>query len=113
MRKVISGGMLLLAGCLFGCGGPARGPVGDAHYWADRFPAGTSLKDAERTMSQNDFEHWTSGNVLYGYRDKVASKDYSDGVTVSVYLDEAGRVAYSEAYATPSEPYPQVWPTYP
>jgi hypothetical protein len=105
--------LLLLATCLIGCGGPARGPTGDAQYWSDRIPAGTSAHGAERIMADNDFEHWTSGNILYGYRDKVASKEYSNGVTLSVYLDEAGRVAYTEAHSTPIEPYPQVWPTYP
>jgi hypothetical protein len=105
--------LLLVAGCLVGCGGPARGPAGDAQYWSDRIPAGTTLADARREMADNDFEHWQSGNVLYGYRDKVASKDYSDGVTLSVYLDPAGKVAYTEAHTTPVESYPQVWPTYP
>ncbi|HEY2585804.1 MAG TPA: hypothetical protein VGI81_08575 [Tepidisphaeraceae bacterium] len=113
MRTKVTGMLLLLAAGLVGCGGPARGPVADAQYWADRIPAGTSLADAKRVMADNDFEHWQSGNVLYGYRDKVASKDYSNGVTLSAYLDESGRVAYTEARSTPIEPYPLVWPTYP
>lgn len=113
MKPNVTGMLLLLAAGLIGCGGPARGPAGDAQYWADRIPAGTSLADARRVMAENDFEHWITGNILYGYRDKVASQDYSNGVTLSVYLDPAGRVAYTEASSTPIEPYPQAWPTYP
>jgi hypothetical protein len=112
--KVPGAGILLLLGfATVGCGGPGISPPADAQHWADQIRPGTSADEAKQFLAENDFEHWQDGRVIYGYRDKVASKDYSDGVVLSVYLDDSNRVAYTETYASPSSPYPMVWPTYP
>lgn len=105
--------LFLLGMALPGCGGPGINPQADAQHWAEQIHTGISAQDARQVMADNDFKPWSAGRIIYGYRDKVASTDYSDGVALSVYLDDAGRVAYAEAYASPSSPYPMVWPTYP
>lgn len=108
-----SAAILLLGLAIVGCGGPGINPQSDAQHWADRIRPGMSAGETRKLMDENDFENWSVGRVIYGFRDKVASKDYSDGVVLTVYLDDAGRVAYAETYASPSSPYPMVWPTYP
>ena len=108
-----SAAILLLGIAIVGCGGPGINPQSDAQHWADRIRPGMSAGETRKLMDENDFENWSVGRVIYGFRDKVASKDYSDGVVLTVYLDDAGRVAYAESYASPSSPYPMVWPTYP
>lgn len=105
--------LLLLGGSLVGCGGPGLGPQPDAQHWADKVPPGMSAREARQILADNDFRPWSAGRVIYGYRDKVASRQYGDGVALCVYLDDAGRVAYTETHASPASPYPMVWPTYP
>lgn len=111
MRRVIV--LLFLVAGLAGCGGPGAGPQTDAQRWAGKLHPGMTAEQARDFLAHNDFQPWSAGRVIYGYRDKVASTNYSDGVALSVYLDDANRVAYAEAYASPSSPYPMLWPTYP
>ena len=112
MMKPI-GALLSLVVCLAGCGGPGSSPQADAQHWAAKVHPGMSAREARDVLADNDFKPWSVGRVIYGYRDEVASTNYSDGVALSVYLDDANRVAYAETYASPSSPYPMVWPTYP
>lgn len=112
--SICGAGILLLLGiATVGCGGPGINPQADAQHWADKIRPGISAEEAENFLAEHDFEHWQDGRVIYGYRDKVASRDYSDGVVLSVYLDDSNRVAYTETYASPSSPYPMALPTYP
>ena len=113
VRAKSAGVLLLLGSLLAGCGGPGINPQADAQHWADRFKPGMSADEARNVMDENDFENWSAGRVIYAFRDKVARKDYSDGVVLTVSLDDSGRVAYAETYASPWSPYPMVWPTYP
>jgi hypothetical protein len=112
-RGIKTGIILSLVGLAAGCGGPGINPQADAQHWADQIHTGISAQEARQVMADNDFQPWSAGRIIYGYRDKVASTHYSDGVALSVYLDDVGHVAYAEAYASPSSPYPMVWPTYP
>lgn len=113
VRAQSAGVLLVLGGLLGGCGGPGINPQADAQHWAGRIHPGMSADDARKVMDENDFENWSVGRVIYGFRDKVARTDYSDGVVLTVYLDDSDRVAYAETHASPSSPYPMVWPIYP
>jgi hypothetical protein len=103
----------LLAIGLAGCGGPGLGSQPDATYWAGKAPAGLSGDKAHEMLSDNGFRPWSTGRVVYGYRDKVASSDYSDGVSTQIFLDPTDHVTSTEAYASPVTPFPQLAPTYP
>lgn len=113
LSKCAPGILVLLGLTIAGCGGPGISPPADAQHWADKITPGMSADQATQYLADNDFEHWQDGRVIYGYRDKVKSPDYSDGVVLSVYLDDANRVAYTESYASPASPYPMALPTYP
>ena len=113
LSKCAAGILLLLGLTAVGCGGPGMSPPADAQHWADKIRPGMSADEARKLLAQHDFEHWQDGRVIYGFRDKVKTPDYSDGVVVSVYLDDADRVAYTETYASPPSPYPMALPTYP
>jgi hypothetical protein len=104
---------VLLAIGLCGCGGPGLGSQGDANYWAGKAPAGLSSDKAHETLSENGFCTWSTGRVIYGYRDRVASSNYSNGVSTQTFLDPTDHVTSTEAYASPVTPYPQLAPTYP
>jgi hypothetical protein len=112
--RIQSAGILLLLGiATVGCGGPGINPQADAQHWADKIQPGISATAARQIMQANDFSPWSAGQIIYGYRDKLASTDNSDGVAMTVYLDDTGRVAYAQTYASTSSPYPMLWPTYP
>jgi len=113
MRVQVLGMTSLLSIGLCGCGGPGLGSGPDASYWADKAPAGQSSEQAHQTLANNGFGSWSTGRLIYGYRDKVASADYSDGVSMQVYLDPTDHVTSAEASSSPVSPYPQVAPTYP
>lgn len=111
--KCAAGILMLLGLTAVGCGGPGISPSSDAQHWANKIRPGTSADEAEKFLAENDFEHWQDGRVIYGFRDKVKSTDYSDGVVVSVYLNDSNRVEYTETYASLPSPYPMAAPTYP
>jgi hypothetical protein len=104
---------LLLTFGVYGCGGPAAGPQGDADHWLSKVPAGSSEQQARQVLADNNVSNWSTGRVMYGYRDKVASCDYSDGVAVQVNTDPEGRVTSSAALGSPVSPFPMIAPTYP
>ena len=113
LSQYAAGILMLLGLTTVGCGGPGISPQSDAQHWADKIRPGMSADEAEKYLAQHDFEHWQDGRVIYGFRDKVKSTDYSDGVVISVYLDDSNRVAYAETYASRPSPYPMALPTYP
>ena len=113
MRVKAIGLSLLMTFGLFGCGGPGLGSQADANYWAGKVSAGSSNDHAHDALVDNGFHPWSTGRVVYGYRDRVASSDYSDGVATQTLFDGTGHVASSEAYASPVTPFPQLAPKYP
>ena len=104
---------VILALCGYGCGGPGTGAQGDVDHWLSKVPAGTSADRANGNLADNDFQPWSTGRVIYGYRDKVYSADYSNGVSVQLHEDPDGKVASAEAFSSPVEPYPMLMPVYP
>jgi hypothetical protein len=72
-----------------------------------------SADQAHQVLADNGFRTWSAGRIMYGYRDKVASSDYSNGVSMEVRIDSEGHVASAEAYSSPVSPYPILAPVYP
>lgn len=105
--------LILSAFVTAGCGGPGLSPQQDVDHWLGQVPANATSCAAHNTLADNDFSPWFSGRMLYGYRDKVASQDYADGVTMQLEEDPSGHVASKEAYGSPDSPYPLLLPAYP
>jgi hypothetical protein len=113
MRIQHIGAVVLLGIGLCGCGGPAAGPQGDVDHWLSKVPAGATENEARNTLADNDFSKWSMGRVIYANRDKVASADYSDSVTMQIHTNDEHRVSSSDAASSPVSPYPMLAPTYP
>jgi len=110
-NEILAAGLLAIGLC--GCGGPGLGSQADANYWVDKAPAGLSGDKAQEMLSDNGFRHWSTGRVVYGYRDRVASPAYSDAVTTQIVLDPTDHVTSTEAHPSPVTPFPLLAPTYP